>query len=187
MRDYNFFRPYLTKQNILSKKQVILYTSITIVTVALVVTPIVNALLIKRMEDKTTIVSSIVDSEAVQEEIKKINNRQQQIQELQDYHKTLESINIEVIKIDIINDMFLQTITDRVPDDIFFQTINISQGSIQITGVGKSNVSIAEFEQNLRELPYFENVFIPNISANTGGYTFTISFQIKGGVDDETN
>jgi len=175
------------KGNKLSKKQLVLYTSMTIVTVALVVIPIANALIINRMKNETILVGAIVNSEMLQEERKKINDRQVQIQELQDYLETLETINSEIIKIDIINDMFLKTITDRVPEDIFFQNINISAASIQITGVAKNNVSIAQLEQNLRELPYFENVFIPNITANTGGYTFTISFQIKGGLDDETN
>ncbi len=187
MRDFNFFEPYLTKQNRLSKSQLVIYIPIFIVILALVITPIVNQLIIKKMKGQTMLVSAIVNSEELQEEMKKVSNKKKQIQELEDYYKTLESIDGEMIKIDIINDLFLQTITDRVPEEMFFQNINISQGSIQITGIAKNNASIAEFEHNLRELTYFENIFVSNISTSTGGYVFTISFQIKGGIDDETN
>lgn len=187
MRDFNFFEPYLTKQNQLSKKQIVLYISISVVIITLIITPIVNQIMIKRMEEETIHASAIVDSQEAQEEREKINNKKKQIKNLENHYKTLEDINSEIIKIDIINDIFLQTITDRVPEEVFFQNINITQGSVQIIGIAKNNVSIAEFEQNLRELPYFKNVFIPNISANSGVYTFTISFQIEGEASDETN
>lgn len=187
MRDFNFFEPYLRKKDSLSKKQWILYTSISTIIIVLVAIPLINRSIIRRMENETTLVSAVVASPEIQEQRENTQNKQKRIQELKKYHETLESIELDIKEADIVNDLFLQTITDRVPEEVFFQNINISQGMIQITGVAKNNVSIAQFEENLRELPYFENVFIPNISANTGGYTFAISFNVKGGTIDETN
>lgn len=187
MKDFNFFGPYLMKKSRLSKKQLVLYISVSIIAIVLVAIPVVNQLIIKNIENETILIGAAVYSEEAQQERQKINQKQKQIQDLQNYYKVLESIDNEITSIDIINDLFIQTITDRVPEEVFFQDIRISQSVIQITGIAKNNISIAKFEQNLRKLPYFENVFIPNISTNTGGYTFTISFQIKGGIDDETN
>lgn len=187
MKDFNFFEPYLTKKNDLSRKQIILYASTSILIILVFVIPIINQLMIKRMEEKSRNVSAMVNSEEIQGEIEEINNKRKQIKDLENYYETLEIINNDIIKIDIINDVFLQTITDRVPEEVFFQKININQGLVEITGIAKNNIFIAEFEENLREFPYFKNIFISNISADSDGYTFVISFQIKGGGSHETD
>lgn len=187
MRDFNFFEPYLVKKNKLSKKQFTLYISISTIIIVLVIVPIVNLVIINKMAKQTAAVSSILDSEEKIEEREEIYIKQNKIKELKDYYNALESINSNIIEIDIINDLFLQVITDRVPEDVFFQNINIDADSIQISGIAKSNTAIALFEHNLQEFPYFENIFIPHISINSGGYAFTISFQIKGRVDYEAN
>lgn len=187
MRDFNFFEPYLTKKGQLTTRQLIVYISISVIGIILVILPIVNQIIIKRMENQMIAVSAVVESEEFREARDKVNNREKQIQEIQKYYKALESIDEDIKHIDLINDLFIQTITDRVPEGVFFQSINITQDIIQITGIAKNNGAIAEFEHNLRDVPYFENVFIPSISANTGSYTFTISFKIKGGIDDEAN
>lgn len=185
MRDFNFFEPYLKKKDPLTKKQLLQYTSISAVIIALIAMPLINQFKIKRMENETAMVSAVVDSPEIQKERENIRNKQKKIQELKEYQETLKAIEEEIKEMDVVNDLFLQTITDRVPEEVFFQSIHIDHDSIQITGIGKDSVSIAEFEENLRELPYFEKVFIPNISANSGGYSFTISFNIKGGTSDE--
>lgn len=187
MRDFNFFEPYLTKRNRLTKKQWILYVCFSIICITIIILPIIDQIIIKNMEKQTMIVSVIVNAEEAQEERDEMNNKQKQIQEIQDYYKVLKSIDDEIRQIDIINDLFIQTITERVPEEIFFQSINIDQDLIQITGFARHNASIAKFEQNLREFPYFKNVFISNISANMESYIFTISFKVKGVLDDAAN
>ncbi len=187
MRDFNFFQPYLKSKKQLSQKQLITYSIVSITFIVVVSVPIINQVRINKIEEKAINVSTIMYSEDTMDEMQKIENRQDQIKELEKYYGFLKSVNNELKKIDKINDLFLQTITDRVPEDVFFESINISQNTVNIKAIAQNNIDIAEFEENLRNLSYFEDVFIPNISTNDNGYLFTVSFEIKGGTDNEIN
>lgn len=187
MRDFNFFEPYLKSENQLSQNQLIIYSIISITFIVLVSLPIVNQIKINKMEQKSINVSTIAYSEETMEKRQEIENKQNQIKELEEYYSFLESVNNEFKKSDKINDLFLQTITDRVPEGVFFESISISQNKVNIKAVAQNNLDIAEFEENLRNFSYFEDVFIPNISTNDNGYLFTVSFEIEGGNDNEVN
>lgn len=184
MKDFNFFEPYLKSKQRLSKRVLMLHSISGIAVIILISIPIVNQFRINKLEKKAMSVSAIAYSEQTIEQKETIENRKKQIQELEEYYNFLESVRHEFTKIDIINDLFLQTITDRVPQDVFFENINIRGNSVTIIAIAQNSVSIAEFEENLRNLPYFENIFIPSISLKTVGYIFTVSFDVKDGNND---
>ncbi|WHH59660.1 PilN domain-containing protein [Petroclostridium sp. X23] len=53
-----------------------------------------------------------------------------------------------------------------IPDDLFLMSLAVSGDSVNITGVAKSDVVVADFIRSMRQIGLFDKVFVSNVKGN---------------------
>ncbi|TAH61439.1 MAG: hypothetical protein EWM50_06005, partial [Gottschalkiaceae bacterium] len=82
---------------------------------------------------------------------------------------------------DLINEYLLDSITERVPETIFLNSIDLNTNTITIDGISKNKKSISDFEHELGEIESFEEVFIPSIFQQDNYFQFTLNVKLREG------
>ncbi len=113
--------------------------------------------------------------------------------ELQEYSEDLMSVE------NIVNDLGdgefqidyrnLLSISNSLPNGVFIEKIALNEGgdaSTLISGYSISTDQIADFQNNIRQSEYFEDVFIDNIVLEEGkGFKFNMYFTITEPKEEE--
>jgi Tfp pilus assembly protein PilN len=70
-------------------------------------------------------------------------------------------------ELDILN--IIENTEDIIPDELFALSLSVSKDSINISGVAKSDVAVADFIRSMRQTGLFEKVFVSSVQ-NDGSY-----------------
>lgn len=179
MKDFNFFEPYLDKKEITSYNNLILYLVAGLVVLGLIIYPIINIFRINSLNKSIAVMKTDLESSSIYEKLNIVEEKKEKLAEMEEKLSLLENIDRVIEDRDIINDLLINQITNKVPRDVFFTSLNLSASQIQIQGAATNNLAIAHLESNLRSDEDFEEVYIPNISLNEGLYNFSINFALK--------
>lgn len=112
-------------------------------------------------------------------EVQEVNLMQTKYDELNKEYEDLKGVKLQIEKLEVINDESLKSISAVMPDGIYFDGITFNAEEKVIKGIAKNNAYIAEFQNNLRRLPYFNKLFVPEISDFNGYYKFTIEIDAE--------
>ncbi len=181
LKDFNFFQPYLdsgekSKETKLSKMIVA-----SILIVGLTVFPLLNAWKIYKGNNEVTAVSNVFNSPALQEGKRNFDTLMVELDSLKENTTNFQGLISYFHQESMINDYLLYTINEQIPENVFLQTLKITKKEIQLQGIAKNKTAIALFENNLRRIDGFKDIFIPNIIEDSNHYTFTLSLSIKDG------
>lgn len=180
MRDLNFLRPYIEKTEIKMDKKLI-YISLSIFfTLALMFYTIYNSIRIKQESKKVHSLKIMVENPDILKKVENIKEKEKEVNKCRDSMKKIRFLNETMEDKDIINESILETITSKMPEDLFLTSLGIYSGEIQIVGISKDKWSIAELEKGLEDLKDLEEIFISNISLQNDFYNFTIDIRLKG-------
>lgn len=179
MKTFNFFEPYLEK----SYKKLVLFISFGI-GILLLIYPLINIYQISRMEKEVTVINHRVDTP---EEIVLTKEMQKEIKRLDTTLRDLKKLDTLTKEKDVVNDFLVYTICNNVPESLFFKSFHITSENVQIEGISKNKIAIAQFKHSLEKIIYFQNIYIPSISEDKDGYTFTLFFHIGDDNKDEAN
>jgi hypothetical protein len=182
MRDLNFFLPY-TQPNKESKK-----SNIALLVLGCIFAVYVLGTSIWFFSYRTILNGDINDYKS---DIKnsslqnKYNSAETSIKKYDLLNKYNDGINTTYTVIDsksIVSSSMINTIISTLPKDVFFTTISVGDGTVQIQCASESRVSIAEFEHNLMKLDMLTNVEVSGLSADTtkNKYSFTAKCTLKG-------
>ena len=179
MKDLNFFESYIEKREINIDKQIIYYSIVTLLALFIVFYSIFNQIKIRQVSKDVAKLRSVVEDERINKKVNQISEKKKEVIE---YNKSLDKIKLldnTLEENDIIDDYLLESITSRMPDDVFFTSISIDIGNIQIIGISKDKWSIAELGKSLGAIEEFKEVFITNISSEEDNYDFTLNINLK--------
>lgn len=191
MRDLNFFEPYIEKTEFKLDKKFIVAGICIFTFLSLSTYTIYNSMIIRK---ETRIVQGLKTTAEDPTRLKKVEDIKEREEEVNEFKGSVEKIRYldKVLdERDIIHEDLLATITTRIPEDLFLTSLSIFNNEIQIVGVSKNKLSIAEFEKGLEDLGYMEDlqeIFISNISQEDDHYNFTINISLKDvdNYEDET-
>ncbi|QZY56979.1 PilN domain-containing protein [Crassaminicella profunda] len=187
MRDFNFFEPYLSKNKKITNKKYLIPIGVFIVIIFFIIIPIVNLINIKKTEEEVVSASNIINSSKDYIKVQEVEDKSRKIQEMKHKIQMLQDLEAGMNEKDIINDFLIYTIRDMVPNDLFFKMITIDPEIVEIQGIAKNKMAIAELKYNLENVKYFQDIFIPAISGDDGSYTFTLTFTIKDVTTNDNN
>lgn len=187
MRDFNFFEPYLSKNKKISNKKFLMYISAFILIIFFIIIPIVNLINIKNTEKEVISASNMINTYEDYEEVQQLEEKSQKIKEMKQNFQMLKELEAAMNEKDVINDFLIYTIRDMVPKDLFFKVVTIDSEMVEIQGVAKNKMAIAELKYNLENVKYFQDIFIPTISGDDKSYTFTLTFNIKDVTSNDNN
>lgn len=181
MRDYNFFRYYFQVRQ-KSDFKIIIASGIAFLIVGILgVTYIWGNFKIKNLKEEISKYEEIINSPSYKETYVKKGNLEKKTKILNEYNTAVASINDIIDDSDIINSDIFKTVDSVLPQDVLFQSLSISNDSLNIQGTASSRVSVAEFQHNLESTGSFDNINVSAISStnNENGYSFTLTCKLK--------
>lgn len=191
MRDYNFFGSFTEEKKTNELKFVYVGIMTSIVVGVMVIVYLVNVFKIRNLEN------SIYDSQAIINSTEfalayadKVKN-DEKLKILNNYYSSVNILNDGISKEDYINTELIKRISNVVPQNVSFQTMNISNKTITMSGTSSTRVAIGEFQYNLKELDIFEDIHVSNVTSSSGeentsnSFNFNITFKLKEDYKDE--
>lgn len=179
MRDLNFFESYNKKKDKNLNRDLILYGLAILAIFVMVFYSIINSVLINKLTTEASSLKQQVETKKSNSKINKILEKEKEINELGEKYEQLKKLNDFIDSQDIINEYLLDSITVRVPETIFLNSMVFSTNLITLDGIAKDKKSISDLEHRLGEIEHFEDIFIPAISYENDHYTFTINIKPK--------
>lgn len=179
MKDLNFFESYKKKKNKSLNKDFIFYGLAMVVVLGLISYSIINLIKIKNLTTEASSLKLQVENRMSNSKINDILEKEKEIAEFKEKFEQLKQLDDFIDSQDIINTYLLNSITVRVPENVFLNSMVFNSNLITLDGIAKDKKSISDFEYKLGEIDNFEDVFIPAISYEDDYYTFTINIQPK--------
>ena len=184
MKDFNFFELYLDIKGISSYNNLVLYITISIITLGLVIWPLINIFRIDSLKKDIAVMKTNLESETVCGRLNIIEQKNEKVYEMEKNLSLLESIDEVIKKRDVVSDLLLKKITDKTPKDVFFRLLNFSPGQVQMQGAATNSLAIAHLKDNLKSDKDFKDIYISNISLDEGLYNFSINFALESAEKD---
>lgn len=183
MRDINFFESYVEKSELKIDKKLVYFILTTFTLLSLATYIIYNSFVIRRETRMVNELISTAENPRTVKKVEEIKEKETQVKEYRDSVEKIKELDMSIEGRDIINQAFIDSITAKMPKDLFFTSLSIHD-DIQIVGISKDKWSIAELDRGLGQLDEVEEVFVSNISLNEKDYNFTINITLKDVVED---
>ncbi len=179
LRDLNFFESYNKKKDKSLNKELILYGLSIVIVLGMVAYSIINIIVINKLNTETSSLEQQVETKKSNIKINEILEKEKDIGEFREKYEQLKQLDGFIDSQDIINESLLDSITVRVPENVFLNSMIFNTNLITLDGIAKDKRSISDFEHKLGEIEYFDDIFIPAISYEDDFYTFTINIKPK--------
>lgn len=182
MNDLNFFSPYQktktkVKVELKDKEKIVYIGAAAVVGIMIFVAIVQQVFILKYNSDINALKESM--SAINNSEIQEIETKKNELDLLNSKYTDMKNIKNAIENLELVNDEMLVNIAAVIPDGIYFSGISLEKEEKLINGIAKNNAYIAEFQNNLRKLPYFKNLFVPEIKDNNGYYDFTIKIDAE--------
>lgn len=179
MKDLNFFEPYIEKIDFKANKQIIYYASVMLLVLFLIFNIAYNQVRIKQLTREVEILRTTAEDKKIIKRVEEIKNRNEKANVFKETVDKIKKLDRTIEDSNIVDNYLLNTITSKIPEDLFFTSMSLYNNSIQIVGISKDKISIAELEKGLETIKDFKEIFVSNISSQEDYYNFTINVTLK--------
>lgn len=179
MKDLNFFEPYIEKTEFKVDKKLVIFAISVFAFLSIGTYTIYNSVVIKQETRMVHSLKSTAENPMTLEKVGEIQGKELEVNEFRESVEKIRHLDETIAERDIIDESLLETITSRMPEDLFLTSLSVFNREIQIVGIAKDKWSIAELEKGLENLKDLEDIFISNISLQDDYYNFTINITLK--------
>lgn len=177
MKDYNFFEPYVVKENPMNIKRFIQLAALIIIPFTAIFYPVMNILEINSIKDDIAIVNNSI--QMLEPQMQDIAATQQEIHRLNGINERLEEIHHLALSADNINEEFFTLLEESIPRGISFDALRFSKDTGFIDGKAVNKEKVAEFRFALSQRDNIEEVFVHYIREEENVYSFSLEFLLK--------
>ena len=179
MRDLNFFEPYIEKSDFKFDKKIILFAAAMFAILSFVSYSLYNSIIIRQEIRMVENLKSTAENPRTLNKVEEIEEKEIEVSEFREAVVKIRFLDETIAEKDIIDQALLDKITSRMPADLFLTSLSIYNREIQIVGISKEKLSIAELEKGLEDIEDAEEIFISNISLEEDFYNFTININLR--------
>ena len=179
MRDLNFFEPYIEKSEFKIDKRIVFFAFAMFAILSLTTYTFYNSIIIKHQRSMVENFKITAENPRTLEKVREIEEKQIEVDEFRQAVEKIRYLDETIAEKDIIDEALLDKITSRMPESLFLTSLSIYNREIQIVGIARDKLSIAELEKGLEDLDDLEEIFISNISLEEDFYNFTININLK--------
>lgn len=179
MRDKNFFESYVeTKNSGSNQKKILIVVGASLLALLMIFTA-VNMIRIPLLNRQISSVSKELQRDDLNKKKTSADDKKVLLEELNKIESELDFVTIKIDEKDKLGSYLIETITDSMPSQIFLKSIDVTDEFIAIEGISRTKEDIARLEGNFRRVPYFENVFIPEIKTEEGFFNFRVDLSLS--------
>ena len=120
MRDFNFFEPYLENKKNSRYTKFTVYSLVSILVLGLIIYPLINIFKINSLGKEIAAMKVNLESNDTYERLNIVEEKIQQTKQIETELELLKNTDQILKDKDIVNDLLLKTIINRVPMDVFF-------------------------------------------------------------------
>jgi len=179
VKDLNFFESYNKNKDKHLGKDFILYGLAILFALGIILYSIINIVLISKLNSEVAILKQQVEVKKSNNKINEILEKENEIGELRKKFEQIRQVDDFIDTSNIVNEYLLDFITERVPENVFLNSMVFNANLITLDGVSKDKKSISDFQHKLVEIDYFEDIFIPAISYENDFYLFSMNIKPK--------
>lgn len=188
MKDFNFFEPFVEPKKVSagSEKKTLITIIAIVAALAVIAVPAYQQINMLLMRRSIAEYESLLSEESSKRKVAEIEQKETLLSSLKTQSGKVEKINGELNKQDQIGGHIVEAISESLAEDVFINRMSIEKSAISLDGVAKEKEGVATFQNNLRRVPYFEEIFVPSINAENEYNNFTVDMTLKGeGESDE--
>ncbi len=182
LRDNNFFANSIGARSSSRAKTILFFCGILVFCAIVFGVYLFLNSIAKGIENEIERQDAFLTSEETLAGIRAVEEKRLMIESLQRYYQAMESILMELEVLSTIGTDYIAMITTTLPEDLFFQSLSMTNNQLQIQGMAPNRQTIAEYLHNMDALGIFEDVHISNIgrtSEEASEYTFVLSCRVK--------
>lgn len=179
MRDLNFFEPYIEKSEFKLDKIIVFFAIAMFAFLSLGTYTVYNSIIIKQQYRMVQSLKTTAENPRTLKKVEEIQEKEIEVNEFREAVGKIRYLDETIAKKEIIDQALLDKITSRMPEDLFLTSLSIYNREIQIVGIAKDKLSIAELKKGLEDLDDLEEIFISNISLEEDFYNFTLNITLK--------
>lgn len=187
-RDYNFFSDSLGARSSHRTKFVLSLAGIVVIALLVFGAYMFLDAVAEGIQSEIDANDRFLNSVDTREKIQVLNEKQQEAESLKHYYESMEGILAELNLLSTIGTKFLETLTATLPQDVFFESVSMTNNQLQIQGIASARPLIAEFLYNLESLGLFDEVHISNIGIvgddEAQEYNFILSCSVKEVIEE---
>lgn len=184
MRDLNFFEPYLEKHSAKFNKNIIIYSAILFLILAMSAYAVYNQLTIKALQKDISDRIVVAENPRTIEKVNEIKELEEELNIFREEVTKIVELDQTIDSSDIIGDDLLKFIKAKMPNDLFITSLSASDRDIQMSGITKDRYTVAEFAKGLEEIEDLDNIFISNITQEELYYKFVLNLTLKEVITD---
>lgn len=182
MKDINFFKPYLGKNQEKINSKIYIYGSMIVVGILIIGSFAFNTYRIMSLDESINCYNEKLAAPEIQRELREAENVNRQIETLTEYDTALIDISNAVKDRDNVSQKLFKEISSTVPSEVSFKNLQIIENTILIKGISTNRTAVAELKHNLSKLSNMQDVFVSAIDTDEaveGEYSFELKCVLK--------
>lgn len=194
MKDFNFFKPYLSTLKKEEKKgpEVFFVTGIVLaVTLAVIAVGLSTVMFMQteKLKNEIEILDREIKDERVKEALEAIAVLEDEVRTIEAEKLFVDSLDAKFTNMSKVNGSFMDFVANEVVENLYLTLVAIRDTTVEIEGISLNRMGIAQFEYDLRKNGDFVNILVENIEKRDDGegYTFRMTLQVKedGAVENQ--
>ncbi|MCF6465635.1 PilN domain-containing protein [Clostridium sp. Cult2] len=179
MKDLNFFESYIEKSEFRIDKQWIYYSVAILLIFFIIFYSLFNQIKIRKMSKDISKLKSILEDSRINKRVEEIELKEKELNQYKESLDRIKLVDESVEDNSIIDDYLLDTITSRMPEDVFFTSISIYTDHMELVGISGDKWSVANLGKSLESVEEFKEIFISSISKEDKYYNFILNINLK--------
>lgn len=179
MKDLNFFESYIEKKEFHIDKQWLYYFIGILLIFLIIFYSIYNQIRINRLSKDIVKLKSIVEDNRINKKVEEIKEKEKEVSKFKEHLEKIKLLDEIVEEDSVIDNHLLDSITSRVPDDIFFTSTSLYTDHIEIVGKSIDRWAIASLGKSLESIDDFQDIFISSISKEEQFFNFVLNINLK--------
>ncbi len=181
MSNYNFFDPYIASPRKTNYKKILVFILLIAFVAALVWFFLLMQDKIENLKVEKIELKQYIESKEIKEQLKEAQQIENSINGYREKLLMLNMVTVIDQSLNIFDDTVFDMLNRIMPNDVFIESLVVSNANITINGYGDSIESISLFNHRLTAEEFIETSHINSISGEQGLYKYLIFVEQKGG------
>lgn len=185
MKDINFFKPYIRREKFKFNNKFFLSILFLMFSLSILGYGVINQLKINKLSEKVLEFQKVAENPKTLKKVEEIRNEEEELNKFKLEVESIRDLKKSVGEKDFIGSLYIDTIINKRPNDLFLTSLYITAENVSITGISNNRLSVAEFAKGLGSIEELGDIFVSNIVKEETDYKFELESNLLEGEEVE--